>query len=1217
MDKLTGIKIKYENQSMSAQIPIGVLAKNVEWDKTHKLSNILGNIDISKGDLQSQINQLFNKKINSSQIDDILNNHFGQQIATNVTDWLNDNVNPTGSAVMVDSSLIITGAAADAKVTGDEISELKNDVIVPGVTRLIPDIPSDLPTGWNTGQYYYYLSDRVIPEGTIIKSVKIGTNVDNDGSIVFINDANKVIYKYSTPCVSTEWNVFDLDLLATEDLRIAVYARASWMISNVTADNAFASNGLWISDQTNVDVGDIMTFTQGSQSLFKLAVQWKIQTANKISAVVSRLAEDVIDLQDDVTVAKADLIDLQDDVTVAKADLIDLQDDVTIAKADLVNLTQLIADETTTNKETKLIPNIPSTLPTNWNTGQPYYYLSDRVIPEGALIKNVKIGTNVENSGSIVFINDDNVIVYKYPASCVTGEWNIFEINAVANEDLRIAVYAKASWMISGVTEDSAFASNGLWSSSQLDVDVGDTMTFTQGSSSLYELAIQWEIETGERVSDTVSTLVEDVEELQDDVTTAKADLIDLKQLIVDETTASNKVTKLIPNIPSALPTNWNIGQDYYYLSDRIIPKGADIKSVKIGTQLANDGAIVFINDDNEVVYKYSKSFVTTEWNVFELDVVANEDLRLAVHARASWMMDPIDPDSVYNSTGLWQSDQLAVDVGDTMTFVHASQNLFKFAIQWEIEIDDSIKNVVAVLAEDSEDLKDNMADLQTDVLDLNRLIVDETTVTTETKLIPNIPSALPTNWNNGQSYYYLSDRVIPEGSLIKSVKIGTNINNNGSIVFINDDNEVVYKYSKSCVSTEWNIFELNLVATEDLRIAVYAKASWLLNPSVDSAFATNGLWSSSQLNADIGDTMTFSQASTSLYALAVQWEFELKANLKDFIPDLISGIKSERPVSGYENFSVSVNYSDYTSNGNDSVSSYADYGVVALPTTYKSAGTPTKLIILCGGSGQRIGSNTNPLSFQGWEYYLAKGYAVMDVNGVSTAWASAKGVPNTGLHYCNKFLLDSYSKGYEYVTKKYNVTKSVFIAGISMGGGAAALITQSNIIPVIANAFFCPALSVYKQDYMAPWGGTNQQITIAGYWDFPNWSTTTPSQAYFLENIEKIKGFDNLLIRTIGDHQTANANFGNEAEANAYNSMQKIYPVPIKIWHCEDDALVPFRYSQFMVNMIRNGGGQAWLRSYTTGGHVGGWDTGSITDAGVTTSIPFYESILFFNRFG
>lgn len=43
-------------------------------------------------------------------------------------DWLDDHVTPTGSAVIVDNSLTQSGAAADAKVTGDEISDLKSDL---------------------------------------------------------------------------------------------------------------------------------------------------------------------------------------------------------------------------------------------------------------------------------------------------------------------------------------------------------------------------------------------------------------------------------------------------------------------------------------------------------------------------------------------------------------------------------------------------------------------------------------------------------------------------------------------------------------------------------------------------------------------------------------------------------------------------------------------------------------------------------------------------------------------------------------------------------------------------------------------------------------------------------------------------------------------------------------------------------------------------------
>ena len=60
------------------------------------------------------------------------------------------------------------------------------------------------------------------------------------------------------------------------------------------------------------------------------------------------------------------------------------------------------------------------------------------------------------------------------------------------------------------------------------------------------------------------------------------------------------------------------------------------------------------------------------------------------------------------------------------------------------------------------------------------------------------------------------------------------------------------------------------------------------------------------------------------------------------------------------------------------------------------------------------------------------------------------------------------------------------------MGGGASALLVQSGIFPVVAHCAFCPALSVYKHDYMNAWGGDPQRQTIAGQYGFTDWSTTT-----------------------------------------------------------------------------------------------------------------------------
>jgi len=104
MDKLTAIKIKYDDGTYSDEIPVSVLSGNVEWDSTHTLVDVLGSIDVNvTGTIQDQISRLFNEKVSITQ----LNNYVASQLNTDVANWLNNNVDPVGSAVIVDSSLTI------------------------------------------------------------------------------------------------------------------------------------------------------------------------------------------------------------------------------------------------------------------------------------------------------------------------------------------------------------------------------------------------------------------------------------------------------------------------------------------------------------------------------------------------------------------------------------------------------------------------------------------------------------------------------------------------------------------------------------------------------------------------------------------------------------------------------------------------------------------------------------------------------------------------------------------------------------------------------------------------------------------------------------------------------------------------------------------------------------------------------------------------------
>lgn len=131
-DKIKAIKIKQKNGTYSEEIPISVNVQNVQWDENnHTLLDALGSVDISsfgKGNLQHQIDELDEDKISTNEFNSRLNNFLREQISADTTDWLDDNVNPVGSAVIVDKTLTIEGAAADAKAVRDELTAVKSQL---------------------------------------------------------------------------------------------------------------------------------------------------------------------------------------------------------------------------------------------------------------------------------------------------------------------------------------------------------------------------------------------------------------------------------------------------------------------------------------------------------------------------------------------------------------------------------------------------------------------------------------------------------------------------------------------------------------------------------------------------------------------------------------------------------------------------------------------------------------------------------------------------------------------------------------------------------------------------------------------------------------------------------------------------------------------------------------------------------------------------------
>lgn len=85
------------------------------------VNNYFDNLDV-----QEEINNKLDQMAEDGSLSELLEPFIESQIAADVAAWLQAHITPTSPAV--DSSLTVSGAAADAKVTGDKIGDLKADL---------------------------------------------------------------------------------------------------------------------------------------------------------------------------------------------------------------------------------------------------------------------------------------------------------------------------------------------------------------------------------------------------------------------------------------------------------------------------------------------------------------------------------------------------------------------------------------------------------------------------------------------------------------------------------------------------------------------------------------------------------------------------------------------------------------------------------------------------------------------------------------------------------------------------------------------------------------------------------------------------------------------------------------------------------------------------------------------------------------------------------
>lgn len=273
----------------------------------------------------------------------------------------------------------------------------------------------------------------------------------------------------------------------------------------------------------------------------------------------------------------------------------------------------------------------------------------------------------------------------------------------------------------------------------------------------------------------------------------------------------------------------------------------------------------------------------------------------------------------------------------------------------------------------------------------------------------------------------------------------------------------------------------------------------------------------------------------------------------------------------------------------------YMDCGVLILPETYSTNHVQTRLIISCHGAGGSTSMDDSQIENQTiTKYFLANGYAVMDVNGLPYGYAEEFGIDIRNNVGCN-IAVDSYCAAYDFCVKNYNLHKEVFVHGNSMGGISSTNLVLSGRIPVIAQTGFCPVLDTYHEIFLHPWQDGLPKIALA-----------------------KIYSFD---CDFNGDY------IYDEKKVNGFNPMtsDKVHPCPLFFCHSVNDDIVSAEITEAYISKAEKSGVVTKFLLFPDGKH-GPEDYGGSIDnptgmdifdnEKLSITIAMEEAFLWFEKF-